>query len=367
MSKIDDVLKKITPHTVTIWAAIMITVLAGSLGLKGRFIGLGVGVGIGIIRWILPHVDGLRRLRSNYQLSNGVQVTIGLVVPCILVWGIFYGLNFLPWIGDVAFRNYKGLMVLSIAFLGLGFLVLNETDRPNKYMLPLIGISGVSFIAFGISTVDYDYLLIVLLLLMGVIVLWDWWFSPHLYMKGMARSAMVLVLPIAVFTCGQIASQVVLRILFPSGLLIQYFFALPGLFVGVFLAIYLTKFNFRKSSWIVAPLVPIILSLILGIEAGMCYWLSFGFTLFLMSLVESHKVFLLSGISLATTVVLYLLLPGMHIPFNLIGTDLRSALGVSVVVFWLIITLFGNQVRRDWSLEHLAKIRFKNRRSKIRR
>ncbi|NBV82883.1 hypothetical protein EBR57_02010 [bacterium] len=367
MSKLDRYLKRLAPHAVLVWSSVMIAVLACGLALKGRFIGLGVGVGIGVVRYAFSQSDYLKAFRSNYKIPNWVHIVVGLITPAVIIGMLFYSLNLLPWIGDVAFRNYRGIWVLSIAVIGLGFLILNETDRPNKYMLPLIIMSGLALIGFGVSTVDYDYLLLVLMMAMGLIMMWEWWFAPHLYMKEVGRAALVLALPVTVFTCAQVSSQILLRIMFPSGLLMQYFFALPGLFIGVFVAMYIVRFQFRKSLWIVAPLVPVIVALILGVEAGMCYWLSFSFTLFVLSLMDATKVYLVSGISIATTILLYLFLPVVHIPFNVMSADLRSAFGVSIVVFWLIITLFGNQVRRDWSLEHLAKNRIKQRRFKFKK
>jgi hypothetical protein len=359
-SKLDLILKKLHPHTVAIWSAIIVMVLSGALALRGRMIGIAILVTVGIARWGLPRISRVIQFRSNYRIAGWIQIAVGIIVPVALIWVAFIGLNVLPFIGDVSFRNYKGLALLFISFLGMGYLVMDEIDRPNKYLLPLILISAYALVSFG-NSVDPEYLLVALNLIMSAIFLWEWWFSDHLYMKGMARSSLMLALPVAVFTCGQIASQDRLHALFPTGLLIQYFFSLPGLFLGFFMAVYLSRFTFRKSSWILAPLVPVVVSLVLGIEAGNCYWIAFIFGAFLFSLIDSAKIFLLSGVSLATTLLLYVVLPGLHIPFDLIGDELRAALGVSIVVFWLILTLFGNQVRRDWALENMARIRIRRR------
>lgn len=362
MSKIDKFLNKIAPYNIRIWSTLLIATLATTLFMNGRFIGVGVGLCLIALRSILPKIQAVESFRRSYKIPTIVQTLTGLMGPILLGSILFITLNTLPIIGDLGFRNYKGVMVLLTVFLGVGYLILNETDRQNKYILPLIMISGVGLVSFGISTVDYDYLLFTLLLIFGQITLWDWWFESHNSLSNLSRSAMMLALPVSIFIYSQISSHLLIKELFPSGLLIQYFFALPGLFSGIFFGIYLAKFKFRKSSWIIVPLVPVTLSIILGIEAGVCYWMTLGFTLLLMSILDPNKTYLYSGFSLGTTLLMTLLMPQLHIPYELIGTEVRSAIAISVIVFWLIVTLFTNQVRRDWSLENLAKIRTRRRR-----
>jgi len=359
---IDKFLTRLFPHYTRVWCVIGISISTIILTLKGHFVGLALAILGGISTVIMATSPTFSRRKSQRFGTSQWVNSIGIIIPIVMYWGAFFALNALPLIGDMGFKDYRGFLSASIVVIGFGYLMATEIDRPSKYLLPMVTLSALSLVGYSVFALKYDYVFQIFELIFLAILFWDLWFSAQMEMQGLSKSSMGLLLPISVFFFGYYGFQNFLHAWFPSGLLIQFFFSIPGLLGGMFVSTYLNKFRFRKSSWITISIIPIVIGLIFGVEASICYWITFGFGCYLNSILDHSRVFYFSAASLATSVVMTVCVPIVHIPFAFLGTELRSVIAVSVVVFWLILTLFSTQSRRDWSIEHLSRTRLRKRR-----
>ncbi|NBV42255.1 hypothetical protein EBR96_05750 [bacterium] len=338
-----------------------IAVLSIALLLRGRLFGVVFAILIFLIRFVGLRFLLFRQIHAQKWAGDARWLYAGLLFGAVVAGLAFYAVIAAPYVGDRALVGGPGFWVVAGMFYTTAVIINAEAERPDKYLLPLIVMAGLALLAFGYWGVGPDSLLAVLLLLCGVLVLYDGWFEDDAFHGQIPLTAVRLLFPLVAFACGRAASQYLIQSVYPSGLIIQYYYTLPGLFAGFFIAFYIYRFQFRRWLWVIVPILPIFVSLVMGIEGGLSFWISFIFGAYMLSYVDASKVMVFGATSLGMTVLAYPLLQIFQLPLSAMSDEGRSAIGISAVVFWVIIILFGNQSRRDWGVESIAKLRLRRR------
>ncbi len=345
------------------WVDLLVMIISLGLLLRGRVIGVAFTGVVWAVKWaILPKLSIATQLKSKLRYRSPVSLGVILGVVPVSTGAAFFALNQLPIIGDLSMHNYNALGLMLVCFAGYGYLISQEIDRPQQVLLPLIVIGIYALLSLGVM-IDKEYLIIATLLSLACISIWQWWFDYSTpFFEFEHRSTTTVAAPI-VFLLGQVAVQDRLGVLFSNGLLIQHYYAIPGLFMGFFSGIYVGKFHLNRSASIALLVTPILISVVFGGESGLAFWIAFTFSTFVSSLFYPDRRDLMIGLSLLVTIVMFVGIAQLQSISMVLDSNFRSLLGVLCIGFWMVAALFGNAIRNEPLLESHRRV-IKNRLSK---
>lgn len=343
----------------------LLLMLAVALVLRGTWMGvwwigcwmLIMGVAVLIRRWgqtrVLPwiatHFEGhLMHMRLWEWGVSLIVLGLGLGWPQWPMLGMGYG--------DL--RSYGVVIIGTILTV---YVMAIEWDQSEKWALPMMVTSLFGVVSLGYWALGWTRLLMALMVVIGTWIPWVLFKKGGWHRDGIERPLQLLLVTVAIVGCRG-TSQPLIDTLFQTGLMIQYLFTIPGMVMGAFLAVYLAYYRLGMGQWVVVPLLPIALGFVLGPDAGMMLWVSFGYIAPMMGILFSHTALRMAGLSLLMSGITYGGYPHFILLLSSQSSDTRATVGIGFIVCWLVLTLLSNQLRYEWTLDGVVRARMKRKR-----
>jgi|GEM_PF-3295159 len=354
--------------------------LAMALVLKGTWMGIGwVGLVLGVGVVVMGGGAMVRRWGGRWRqvLWREGDESPEWMVRWVGWWARFRGFEWVlslgiagvglgwpqwTWVGG-GYGDHHAYGVVMVGIWLTIYVMAVEWDQSEKWALPMMVTTLFGVVSLGHWSLGWTHLLMALMVVMGAWLPWvvgkkkEW----NRDGEGIDRPIQLLLLIVAIVGCRG-TSQPLIESLFQTGLMIQYLFTIPGMVMGAFLAVYVAYYRMGIWQWVVVPLLPMLMGFVLGPDAGMMVWVSFGYMAPVMGILFSHTVVRMAGLSLLMSVVTYVGYPLSMLLLSSQSNDTRATVGIGFIVCWLMVILLSSQLRYEWTLDGVVRARMKRKR-----
>lgn len=355
-------------HPLDVIAMLQLLLLGGGLVVKEQFLGIAGWLLMGILggfRWGLKGyasriIETSKRWVSLTPAQWDWAIRVMIVLP-ILAGG--FSIPFLPYIGVSGFGDTRDLVVVTVGMMVSLYLMAYEWDHYHKWSHPMMAIALYGIATLGWWVVGTDFFIYAMM--MVVMGIWGVsWIGPLSSHDQWMVKPLYLTIPMLAIVLCRLGTTHVISELFPTGLMIQYFFSIPGLILGGCLSVFLLMNSFNWWQWVLVPAMPLLLGVVLGPEAGLMSWVSFGY---MAPIVGLRDIRILSRLGLLVYVMSVVSVLGFPVAQSWLATlsmDMRVILGIGVMVGWLMVILLSNQIRYEWSLDSVIRARLRRKKRK---